>query len=222
MSEPLPEQPFVPAGVEPEPVVEPEPFSIDQESWEQMQQSQEYLIGQLQQLAQMAQPQDPGTIQLPEDSLLTPQDLDVISQLFQNQIGPIEQTREQWMQSQGNEAALDIIADDVSANGDFLFEGSKEKARDLSENYYPQFAQHYGPGPQAAEAALRQACADTREWEAQVGQAYMEREQNQLSTLAGAPRSPAQPGRPAQQQLTTVEGGNEFDVLKKWFPNEGF
>src|SRR5207244_12201645 len=150
---------------------------------------------------------------------LSPQDLEVIAQLVQQQLGPVNETRETWMQTQGNEMALDIIADDAAANGDFLLEGSKEKARDLSENYYPQFAQHYGPGAQAAEAALRQACADVRDWEAEVGKAYMEREQNQLATLAGAPRSVVQPGRPAQQQLTTAEGGNEFDVLKKWFPD---
>lgn len=218
MSEPLLEQPFNPA--EPEPVApEPEPFQISQEDWQQQQETSQYILGQLQQLATLAQPQDPAQITLPEDSLLTPADLEVIAQLFQQQIGPIEQTREQWMQSQGNEAALDIIADDVSTNGDFLLEGSKQKARDLSENYYPQYAAHYGPGSDAAEAALRQACNDVREWEAEVGRAFMEREQNQLATLAGAPRSPAVPGRPAQQQLTGVEGGNEFSVLKKYFPN---
>ena len=212
------------AGGEPEPVVEPEPFQISQEDWERTQQGQQYLIDRLEQIARMGeqQQQDPNTITLPEDSLLNESDLQVIGELIQRATAPFAETREQWMQSEGQGLALDVIADENAQNGEFLFEGSKQRAQDLSENYYPDYRARYGHGPDAAEAALRQACADIREWEQQVGKAYMEREQNQLATLAGAPRSPSQPGRPAAQQLTTVEGGNEFDVLRKWFPDKTF
>lgn len=207
-------------GGEPaEPVApEPEPFQISQEDWERSQQGQSYLINRLEEIARIGeQPQDPRGFTLPEDSLLSESDLQVFNQMIEQRLAPFQETSNRWMQSEGEELALDVISDDAAQNGDFIFDGSKQKARDLSENYYPQFAARYGAGAQAAEAAIRQACADTRDWEKQVGQAFMEREQNQLSTLAGAPRSPTQPGRPAQQ-LTTVEGGDEFNVLAKYFP----
>src|SRR6266540_2857537 len=103
-----------PGQTEPEP--QAEQFQISPDEWQQQRDATGYIMEQLQQLAQLAQPQDQNAIQLPEDSLLTPQDLEVIGQLISHAVAPFQQTQEQFLQSEGEERAQDVIADDISRN----------------------------------------------------------------------------------------------------------
>jgi hypothetical protein len=215
--DPTPDRGAFPDPSQPDPEPEPEAFTISQEDWEQQRQESQFIMSQLQQLAQMAQPNDPNAIQLPEDSLLTEQDLMVVGEMIRQATAPFAETRDQWNQSEGEQRASDVIADDVARNGEFLLEGSLQKARDLSENYYAEAAQRYGPGPQAAEAAIQQACADVREWESQVGEAYYERKMNEFRTLGGAPVFPPAASTSPVQQHTSGGLGGERGVVKKYF-----
>jgi hypothetical protein len=222
MSDLIPEPgPLSPDYVEPEPIAEPaEPEwqGPSQQDWEQLSETNQYLLDQLGQLAQAVGPgQDPNAIQLPPDSLLAPEDLEVISQLIAQQTAPFQQARDTWIQSEGSERARDVLADDVSKNGDFLFEGSKSETLTLAEAILPEAQARYGYGPQAAEAAIAQAAARVRQWEQSVGKAYYERQINQLRGLSGAPQEPGASTTASPQRHEPVEaGGDELAVVRKY------
>jgi hypothetical protein len=133
---------------------------------------------------------------------------------------PVTQYQQHLQESEGQEQFKDVLHSIQQDKGEFLFQGTPDKAFTLAQQHYPEFAARYGHSDRTAEMAIEKAYEDLRAWEDAVGKAYMEREQNQLATLAGAPRSPAQAGRPAAQQLATVDGGDEKSVLAKYFPQQ--
>lgn len=114
-----------------------------------------------------------------------------IGQMFQ----PLQQTFAQQQEaaviSEGEQRLQDILADDISRNGEFASESEADaQARDLvmtiaSQNF-PEVAQRYGATPQAAEIALTRAAAQVRGLLRSASGAAVTQTQNQLATLAGA------------------------------------
>src|SRR6266542_5147120 len=102
--------PAPPGFAEPaEPAAKPEPeFRVDQDAWERMEYTNGLIMEQLEQLSQATAPEPQGP-QLPEDSLLTPQDLEVIGQIIQQQIAPFQETQQQWTQSEGMQRVQDVV-----------------------------------------------------------------------------------------------------------------
>jgi len=208
----------------PEPVAPAEPeepaFSVSPEDWESMQQLQGYMMEQLGQIAQALQPQQ--GLQPPPDSMLSPEEWQYITamnqQAIQQAVAPLYQMREQYTQDVGSELARDILSDENSRNGDFLFKGSFERALELAEATYlqPAIAQ-YGENNRAAEQAVAQAAAAVREWETEVGKAYYEREMNQLRGIANAPRQPPAGQNGAVQPHTLPEGNSLRAVARQHF-----
>jgi len=181
----------------------------------------EQLVGAVSYLSEQLQAQQNGGSQQQQ------QQLDPLADDFQSQfdryletkLAPFTEFQHHVQANEGTQQFKDVIHDLQQANGEFLLPDTAKRAMPLARDLYPEFVQRFGHNDRAAEMAIEKAYETLKEWELGVGKAYYEREQNQLATLAGAPRTPGAPGQSAQQQLTTVEGGNEFDVLRKYFPN---
>jgi hypothetical protein len=138
-----------------------------------------------------------------------------LDQYLEQKLAPYADYTQQAILGEAEQRAADILTDITARDGEFLFEGSVDKARALANSYVGQMAQQYGFGPQAAEQALEQAAKDVRAWEQAVGQAYHDRQINQLSTLGGA-RKRARRGRATgAQQFVIPEGGDLMDVVKR-------
>lgn len=125
--------------------------------------------------------------------------LSQIGQMFQ----PIQQTfqsqQEQAAIAEGEQRLQDIMADDISRNGEFAADAEADaQARDmvttLASNMFPDIAQRYGATPQAAEIAMSRAAAQVRGLLSSVGGAAVTQNQNQLATLAGAHGEPGAGG----------------------------
>jgi hypothetical protein len=187
---------------------------VTQEDWETTQQALAYIANAI--TPQQPQPQQPG-YQPPEPVQLDPLDENFQTQLDQyleQKLAPYADYTQQAILGEAEQRAADILTDITARDGDFLFDGSVEKARALANSYVGQMAQQYGFGPQAAEQALEQAAKDVRAWEQAVGQAYHDRQINQLSTLGGAPREPGAAGN-GSQQFVIPQGGTLLDVVKR-------
>lgn len=170
---------------------------VSQEEWEQTQQalgSMTQYVQHRMQLEQQAQQQGQPLQFDPWSDDPTQQ----ILQLIESRVAPLEQTYRRIEDAEGQELAYDVIADNVSREGDFLHEGSKDLAFQLARGFLPQTVQKYGYGDRAAEAAIEQACKHVRSLEQSIGQSYYDRQTNQLATLAGARREPGSSG-PATQ-----------------------
>jgi hypothetical protein len=123
---------------------------------------------------------------------------------------------ETWEQTEGTEKARDILHDNLSREGEFILEGSNDKALRLAEAYLPEMQQRYGASAEAAEQAINAAANEIREYERAVGEAFHARQMNQLKTLNDAPREPGAAVPPAVQTQATVPGGDEFAVVAKY------
>jgi len=124
----------------------------------------------------------------------------------------------EWRQGQQlNEAhdqALDIIADDVSRNGEFMLgEQAYSAIEALANTYIADEAARHGFGPKAAESALARAAGAWRQYEADLSKAAVERHMNQLSMLGGAPREPLGAQVAASSGLRIQPGGDELSVV---------
>jgi len=139
-----------------------------------------------------------------------------LDQYLDQKLAPYADYTQQAILGEAEQRAADILTDITARDGEFLIEGSLEKARALANSYVGQMSQQYGFGPQAAEQALEQAAKDVRAWEQAVGQAYHNRQMNQLSTLGGARHEPGAAGQGAQQ-LVFPGGGDEMDVVRRHF-----
>lgn len=187
---------------------------ITQEDWETTQQALAYIANTL---TPQQQPQQQPGYQPPEPVQLDPLDENFQAQLDQymdQKLAPYADYTQQAILGEAEQRAADILTDITARDGEFLFEGSVDKARALANSYVGQMAQQYGFGPQAAEQALEQAAKDVRAWEQAVGQAYHDRQINQLSTLGGARKEPGAAGQGAQQ-FVIPEGGDLMDVVKR-------
>lgn len=197
---------------EPEaPAAEPEPqFSVSQEEWEQTQQAIQYM-------ASLVAPPQPEYQQQPEPAqldFLAPDEQEQLDRFIESKLAPYADYTQQAILGEAEAKAMDILTDIVARDGEFLIPGSTEKARALANTYVPQMAAQYGYGPAAAEHALEQAVKDVRDWETAVGQAYHERQINQLGTLSGARHEPGTAGSGAQQ-FVIPEGGDLMDVVRR-------
>ena len=125
-------------------------------------------------------------------------------------LAPLEQTYQRISEAEGQELAYDVIADNVSREGDFLHEGSKDLAFQLARGFLNAAVQRYGYGDRAAEAAIEQACQHVRQLEQTIGESYYNRQTNQLATLAGARREPGSSGPAAQVPSGTFKRGESI------------
>lgn len=220
-----PEEPVAPAGGEApedlggEPAAE-EPFSLSREDWEQTQQALVYLAQQEQQRQAAAQGDDLGP---PPDPSYDPEAFAAwLDRRDEQRLAPFNEFREQTQMSEGHERALDILADYEAAEGEFLVQasreqpiGSREMAYMLAEDrFLAEAQQRYGPGQQAAEAALHRAYKAVRAYEDAVYAAGEARATNQLRTLSGAPRQPS--GPLAAAQAADSGAASEFDLVGKY------
>lgn len=189
-----------------------------QEEWEQTQQALSYFA----QLEQQRQAEQNGERQ-PLDPLAD--DFETrLGAVLDERLAPIQQFTEQTRMGQAEDLALDILADQEAREGEFLLRETSEEtpfsstqfARSIAEEIYPQMAQRFGDGDKAAEAALGQAYKAVRSWEEAVVKAGIERRDNQLSTLTGARREP--PAGGAEGTQVSPDGGDEFDVLRRYYP----
>lgn len=211
--------PLSPEYAAPEPVA-PEPAwtGPSQEDWDRVSGGFDNLSQQLDYIAQMAQPQQQqyGPAQ--------PEPLDPLADNFQEQLdayieqrlAPVYNATQTWQQSEGTERAKDILGDNISRNGEFLFNGSNERVIREAEAYLPEFQSKYGQTPQAAEAAINAAADAVREYEKAVGEAYHQRQMNQLRRIGEAPRQPGAPAATATQTHTLPPGGDEMSVVRHY------
>ena len=167
-----------------------------QEEWEHLTRTNQALsqwaLQQAQQAASAGEPVrfDPFS----EDADTT------LRQIIQEAIAPLVQQSEAMGLQAGQDLAYDVIDDYVAREGEFLHEGSKERAFQLARYFMPEAQQRYGNNDRAGEAALEAACKAIREWENQVGEAFHTRKMNELGTLAGARREPG--GNTGAGQIT--------------------
>lgn len=112
---------------------------------------------------------------------------------------PLQQTFAQQQESaviaEGEQRLADILADDISRNGEFASdEQADAKARELvatlASQMFPDLAERYGPTPKTAEIAMTRAATEVRSLLRSVGGAAVSQNQNQLATLAGAHGEP--------------------------------
>lgn len=195
-----------------EPEGPPEWFAPYAERFDQFSQSAEQLAYIAQQMEQANQPQGQTTIDPFAEDFQTQLDA-----YLEQRMAPFQYARETWEQQEGTERARDILQDNVSREGEFIFEGSTEQALRMAEAYLPEMQQRYGATAQAAEEAINAAANAVREYERSVGEAYHSRQMNQLKTLNDAPREPGAAVPPAVQTPgAPVPGGDEFAVVAKY------
>src|SRR5215831_18634848 len=200
MSEPVPEQP----PVEPEAPAEPveEAWSgPSQEEWEQIQ-------AQLQQYAQMLQPQQP---QYQPQQPMAP---DPFSETFQQDLDAYigywmagsQQLEQEIRLAQAEEFAMEHLDSLAQKSGEFDREAAYARAN--------MILMQSGGDPMAA---LDQAARDVREYEQRVGQAFYDRQIEQLQTNAGAPRGMPAGGTGAAQTVPTGGLGNVPNAVTRKF-----
>lgn len=122
-----------------------------------------------------------------------------IGQMFQPLQQTFEQQREQAVVAEGEQRLQDILADDISRNGEFASDPQADsQARDLvmtlASQMFPDVAQRYGETPQAAEIALTRAATQVRGLLRSASGAAVTQTQNQLATLANAHGEPGAHG----------------------------
>ncbi len=186
-----------------------------QEEWEQTQQALQY-FAELEQQRQAAQQGDG-----PKFDPWSENPTDQLRELIREEMAPLHQYSEQRQLTEAEEVAMDMIASMEAAEGEFLFQPSKEHpiaspqlARALAEDFVPEAQERYGPGPRAAEAALGRAVKIVREIEQAIGEAYAARESNQLGTLFNAQRQPPAAGQAGSQVVGGFEG-DEMDLVRQ-------
>lgn len=204
-------------AVEPDAGAEPEAWAgPSQEEWEATQSLIERLGPLAQYAEQLGQEGDEGY----EDVELDPMSdtfADQLRELIRAEIQPLSGYVQETQLGEAEQQAMDIIHDLQASGGEFLVpESSSKLARSLANDFMPESVQRYGVGPKAAEAALQKAVETVREMEQSIGKAYYERQMNQLSTLAGAPREPGSPGQAAAQQQAHIPG-DERDLVRAHF-----
>jgi len=202
MTEPVPEQPAV------EPEAAPEWSGPTQEEWEQSQaQLQQYeQLLQQQQQPQQFQPQQP----LAPDpfSETFQQDLDAY---INHRMAGAQQLEQEIRLAQAEEFAMERLEQLAQQGGEFDRDAAYARAN--------MILMQQGGDPMRA---LDQAAADVREYEQRVGQAFYDRQIEQLQTNAGAPRGLPASGTGAVQTVPTGGLGRDpFAVTRKFFPQGG-
>jgi hypothetical protein len=203
MSEPLIEQPPVEPAAEP--AVEPAAPAWSgptQEEWEATQQ-------QLQQYEQLLQPQPPPQYGPTLSEYPTGQE--IMDFIAYSQQG-VNQFEQEVRLAQAEEQAMSRLDELAAAGGDFDRDTAFARANMI-------MVQQGGGDPMRA---LEQAARETREYEQRVGQAFYDRQIEQLQTNANAPRGlPATGGGSAQLVPTGGLGNVPNAVTRKFFGGNG-
>lgn len=98
-------------------------------------------------------------------------------------------------QAEGEQRIEDVIADDVSRNGEYASDPEADRqaratVRALAEQLFPEYAQRYGAGPRAGELALSKAAAQVRSLLSAAGTTAVTQRDNELANLAGVRGEP--------------------------------
>ena len=122
-----------------------------------------------------------------------------IEQMFQPLQQTFQQQQEAAVVAEGNQRLQDIIADNVSRNGEFASDPNADaQARDLvmtlANNNFPEFQSRFGNTARAAELCMENAIQTVRGFIGSVGGAAVTQTQNQLATLAEAHTEPGAHG----------------------------
>lgn len=201
-----------------EPVVEPaEPAwgGPSQEEWLGLQQTIGYLAQQFQPEPEPMGAQYGGLDPFAEN--FAEQLAALVGQTVQAQTAPLSEWQYGQQLAEAHDRAFDIIADDVSRNGEFMLgENAYNAVEALANSYMAEEAQRHGYGPKAAESALTRAAKDWRQYESDLRQKAIEQHMNQLSTLGGAPREPFPAGAAASTGLRGQPGGDELSVVSQF------
>jgi len=203
MSEPVPEQP----------PVEPEAPAVEEPSWSGPTQAEwEQTQAQLQQYAQMFQ-----QAQQPQYGYQPPQAPDPFSETFQQDLDAYIGYRMQGTQQLEQEIRLAQAEEFALEHLEQLAQRGGEFDRDAAYARANMILMTQGGDPLAA---LDQAARDVREYEQRIGQAFYDRQIEQLTTNAGAPRGLPPSGVSGAQTVPTGGLGTDtYAVVRKFFPN---
>lgn len=209
---------LAPEGAAPDPIAPEAPaepaWAPSQEEWEQAVGAISYLAELEQRRSAVYQPQDDDPT--PELNPFEPTFAEQLRGLIRQEVAPIAGRFESMSVQEGEQRALDILADDAKANGEFDLALARQRANQL----LPQFEQKMGAGREAAQAALAQAAKDQRAWEAQFAEQAVARHTNRLTTLAGAPGEPGSQYAVGVQQRTMPDYTKGGSVTQRFFgPN---
>jgi len=202
MSEQIPEQPVV----EPEPVEEAW-SGPSQSEWEDAQAQ----LQQYQQLQQQLQQQQP------QEQYQQPQAPDPFSETFQQDLDAYighrlqgaQQLEQEIRLAQAEEAAMGRLNELAQQGGDFDRDAAYARAN--------MILMQQGGDPMRA---LDQAAKDVREYEQRVGQAFYDRQIEQLQTNAGARTGLSASTIGAVQTIGTGGlGADPLAVTRKFFPD---
>lgn len=97
---------------------------------------------------------------------------------------PLVAREEAERDATGNERVEGWIADELTRNG-AVGEKAKAQIRPLAEALLPEFAEKYGNGPRAAEAATRKAVATIRDLVSEARTAGVQQHEEHIDALAG-------------------------------------
>lgn len=213
---------FAPEPVEPTPaesqVVEAPAESWagpSQEEWAEIQETNNLIKQAIQQPEPQYQQPEP---QMPQIDPLAEDFVSQLDQYLEQKFAPYASYQEQLVLGEAEEKAKDIIHSLEQEKGEFLLPDSSGQALQRANNHLPEAQARYGYGPKAAEAALSRAYEEQKAYEQAVGKAYYERQINQIRGLSQAPRDPGTTGQQAGQQVVIPEGGNELDLVGRYFP----
>ena len=201
MSEPLPEQPPVAAEETPAPEPEPSWTGPTRDEWEATQ-------AQLQQYAQMLQPQQPQYQQT------APQVPDPFSETYQQDMEAYLAYREASFRQLQDEIRFAQAEDWAMERFGQLAESGGGFDPDLAYARANMILQQQGGDP---VAALEQAAREQREFEQRIGQEFYQRQIEQLQQNAGAPRGLPAGQLGAAQTISTGGLGNVPNAVTRKF-----
>src|SRR5215831_5454137 len=201
MSEPLPEEPTAVPESSPEPAAEPEWSGPSQAEWEQTQ-------AQLAQYAQMLQPQP----RYPQYQ--APQIPDSFSENFREEMESYLNYREASFRQLQTEIRHAQAEDWAMTRFDELAESGGAFDRDAAYARANMILQQQGGDP---VRALEQAAREQREFEQRIGQAFYQRQIEQLQQNAGAPRGLPAGNLGAAQTISTGGLGNVPNAVTRKF-----
>lgn len=112
-----------------------------------------------------------------------------VEQMVQGVAQPLAAQQEAAQAAEGEQRIQDMIADDISRNGD-LPAKAQPLVRTLAEQMFPEVSARYGATGRAAEMAVQKAAAMVRDIVSEALTMGAEQTRNQLSTLAGAHGEP--------------------------------
>lgn len=199
---------------EPVETVEPEAPPSPAAEWFDSPEAEEWFQTRLQRQQFEEYQQQQAQSQQPSIDWLSDEDRAQLDRYIDSRIGPATEFQQQLAYQEAEERARDILADNATRHGDF----DLDLARLRADTLLPQMQQRYGHTAKAAEAALEAAANQQRQYEQQMMKKGEEQYVNQLSTLSNAPRVPAAAGAPANGVHVTPEGGDERDLVRRYFP----